>query len=73
MAIDWFPGSKQKECGMQLRKHVVQPPIDPALKVLLDRKDDRLLRDAGLTREGVLGEGAYFWIEWTRQRAPWNL
>lgn len=73
ITIGWFRSSKRKECDMQPPKHVTQASVDPALKVLLDRQDDRLLRDAGLTRQGVLGEAAYFWIEWSRHRAPWNL
>lgn len=73
IAIDWFRGSKRKGCDVQPPKHAAQASIDPALKVLLDKRDDRLLRDAGLTREDVLGEAAHFWIEWSRQRAPWNL
>lgn len=46
---------------------------DPALNALVARRDDRLLRDVGLTREDVLGPQGYFWSEWTRIRAPWSL
>jgi hypothetical protein len=48
-------------------------PVDPALQVLLDRRDDRLLRDVGLTYHGVLGEAGYFWNELARQRDIWKL
>jgi hypothetical protein len=46
---------------------------DASLHVLVARRDDRLLRDVGLTREDVLGPQGYFWSEWTRIRAPWSL
>ncbi|MCV0397548.1 MAG: DUF1127 domain-containing protein [Rhizobiaceae bacterium] len=40
---------------------------------LLAKRDDRLLRDVGLTREDVLGAERYFWFEWMRIREPWAL
>lgn len=43
------------------------PPIDPALKLLVDRRDERLLRDAGLTRDDVLGPAGIFWQDWVRR------
>ena len=46
---------------------------DPQLRALTARRDDRLLRDAGLTREDALGPQGYFWSEWARLRAPWSL
>jgi hypothetical protein len=73
MAVYRFGRAKREERDAQLRKQDARASIDPALKVLLDRRDDRLLRDAGLTRESVLGEGAYFWSEWSLRRDPWNL
>ncbi len=63
MPIYWFGRAKRAERDAQPRKQEAWAPIDPALKVLLDRRDDRLLCDAGLTRESVLGEMAYFWSE----------
>jgi hypothetical protein len=48
-------------------------PVDPALQVLLDRRDDRLLRDVGMTRHGALGEAGYFWSEMARLRDLWKL
>ncbi len=68
-----FGRAKREERDAQPRKQEARAPIDPALKVLLDRRDDRLLRDAGLTRESALGEVAYVWSEWSRQRDPWKL
>jgi hypothetical protein len=41
--------------------------VDPALKLLLDRGDERLLRDAGLTRDDVLGPAGVFWHDWMRR------
>ncbi len=71
--IHGFGRAKREDRDAQPRKQEAWAPIDPALKVLLDGRDDRLLRDAGLTRESVLGEVAYFWSEWSRQRDPWKL
>ncbi|BCH23724.1 hypothetical protein MesoLjLc_33820 [Mesorhizobium sp. L-8-10] len=36
-------------------------------------RDDRLLKDMGLSPEQVLGPGRVFWSEWERQREPWLL
>ena len=63
MPIHWFGRAKREECDVRPWKQEARAPIDSALIVLLDRPDDRLLRDAGLTRESVLGEVAYFWCE----------
>lgn len=46
---------------------------DPHLRALVARRDDRLLRDAGLAREDVLGPQGYFWSDWRRLRTPWSL
>lgn len=47
--------------------------IGAALRAVLGRRDDRLLRDAGLTREDVLGaEGAYR-HERSREKTSWSL
>lgn len=46
---------------------------DPEVRALVARRDDRLLRDVGLTREEALGPQGYFWSEWTRTREPWSL
>ncbi|MFH1795122.1 MAG: DUF1127 domain-containing protein [Pseudomonadota bacterium] len=43
------------------------------LRYLLARKDDRLLRDIGLTREEILGPEETFRAEWRRMRDTWNL
>jgi len=43
------------------------------LRHLLARKDDRLLRDIGLTREEILGPEETFRAEWRRMRDTWNL
>ena len=73
MTIHWFGRAKRQQRDTQPQKQAAWAPIGPALKVLLDRRDDRLLRDAGLTRVGVLGEEAYFWSERSRQRDLWKL
>ena len=46
-------------------------PIAPALKVILDKPDDHLLRDIGLTREDALGAVGSFWYE--RSKQHWSL
>lgn len=51
----------------------VLAPLDPALNKLLERGDDRLLRDVGLSRESPFAEVAKFWAQWSRQRGPWGL
>lgn len=47
--------------------------IGPELRRLLARKDDRLLRDIGLTREDILGPEETFWAAQRRTRDTWNL
>lgn len=43
------------------------------LRHLLAKKDDRLLRDIGLTREDILGPEETYRAEWRRRRDTWNL
>lgn len=43
------------------------------LRHLLARKDDRLLRDIGMTREDILGPEETFRVERRRMRDTWNL
>lgn len=57
----------------QAKTPSVLAPLDPALKKLLERGDDRLLRDVGLSRESPFAEVAKFWAEWSRRRGPWGL
>lgn len=45
----------------------------PAFKKLLERPDDRLLRDVGLSRDSAAAEVARFWSAWSRRRDPWHL
>ncbi len=66
----WFSSSERTGQPLVAAR---RPSIGPLLTLLLARRDDRLLRDAGLTREEVLGEAAFFWAEWSRQRTPWDL
>lgn len=43
------------------------------LLAILERHDDRLLTDAGLSRDDVLGPQRSFWRNWLRTRDIWNL
>lgn len=47
--------------------------IGAALRAVLDKRNDRLLRDAGLTREDVLGAEGMFWHERSRDSTLWSL
>jgi len=49
------------------------PRISAALRAILARKDDRLLRDIGLTREDILSPSETFRAEQRRMRDTWNL
>ncbi len=44
-----------------------------ALRDLLAKKDDRLLRDIGLTREDILGLEETARADWRRTRETWSL
>lgn len=44
-----------------------------ALKAVLAKHDDRLLRDIGVRREDLLGEAGRYRAERARLRNPWNL
>jgi uncharacterized protein YjiS (DUF1127 family) len=37
------------------------------------KRDDRLLRDAGLSPEEAFGPARVFWFEWRSLREPWQL
>ncbi|MGF1593453.1 MAG: hypothetical protein ACFCUW_09250 [Kiloniellaceae bacterium] len=71
--LGWFGRPKREPQAAQPTKPKMWARIDPALKVLLDRGDDRLLSDVGLTRETALGETGHYWYERSRRRDPWNL
>ncbi len=43
------------------------------LASLLDRRDDHLLADIGLTRDEVGGPAARFWRDWNAAKEPWSL
>jgi hypothetical protein len=43
------------------------PRADTALRLLVDRGDERLLRDAGLTRDEVLDPVGGYWSDWARR------
>lgn len=49
------------------------PTLTRALRDLLAKKDDRLLRDIGLTREDILGLEETARADWRRTRETWNL
>jgi hypothetical protein len=36
-------------------------------------RNDRLLRDAGLSAEQAFGPARVFWSEWKKRREPWLL
>lgn len=40
---------------------------------LVEKHDDRLIRDIGMTREEILGPEAEFWSQWLKQKQPWML
>jgi hypothetical protein len=72
ISIRWLKLAEPKPREARPRKHWFWAPINPALKALLDRRDDRLLRDVGLTREDILGEAGYWWYERSRRRGSQN-
>ncbi|MEX0404723.1 hypothetical protein ABGN05_03495 [Aquibium sp. LZ166] len=63
--------------GISLRRSEVAASPAPAPSVplasLLDRRDDHLLTDIGLTRDDLLGPAARFWREWNATKEPWSL
>ena len=71
MTVPWFDRVVPDERVRRSRTPKTRAPLDPALKVLLDRRDDRLLRDVGLTREEVLGEADTLRSELSRLRSRW--
>jgi hypothetical protein len=54
-------------------KAPAKPAVSAALRAILARKDDRLLRDVGLTREDILGPEETYRAEQRRMRDTWNL
>ncbi len=87
MASDWLGPAERDDCetadpdGSATASDATAPkstpslltPLDPALQKLLERGDDRLLRDIGLSRESPFAEVAKFWSEWSRWRGPWGV
>lgn len=73
MTEQWVGGAIVDSHDAQRMQREAGTRIDPALQVLLDKRDDRLLRDVGLTRESVLGEVGCFWSDWFRRSDPWDM
>jgi len=72
MTEQWVGGAIVEAHDAKRVKRQAGNMIDPALRAVLDKPDDRLLRDVGLTRESVLGEAGRFWFEWSRRSDPWT-
>ena len=70
MAIEWS-GIADIEIRKEPRRAGMT--LDAPLSAVLEKAGDRLLRDAGLTREDALGAEEAFRREWRRQRQPWML
>lgn len=60
--------SEHTEPGLRRRER-----IGDALRAVLNRNDDRLLRDAGLTREDVLGAEGTYRHQRSREKSDWSL
>lgn len=71
MAIDWTGIAADPQENEEERRESLR--ADPALARLIDRQDDRLLRDAGLARDDVLGPEESFRREWASAKALWAL
>ncbi|MGB6118167.1 MAG: hypothetical protein WBF87_08095 [Mesorhizobium sp.] len=65
---EWTETDASDERDAKARLH-----SDAALDRLLSRSDDRLLKDAGLTREGILGEDGAWWARRRRFLDGWDL
>ena len=63
--------------SIPVRRPEPTPPPAKAPSVplasLLDRHDDHLLADIGLTRDEVGGPAARFWRDWNAAKEPWSL
>lgn len=73
MTEQWIGGAIVEAHDAQRRKLPTGTWIDPALRAVLDKPNDRLLRDVGLTRDSVLGEVGRFWFDWSRRSDPWAM
>lgn len=68
-----FLDSTDVPANVERRDRRDATPLGHDLRDLLAKKGDHLLRDAGLTRAGVLGPEEAFRAEWRPQRELWNL
>jgi hypothetical protein len=51
-----------------------QPLPGPAdYAEILEKHEERLIRDIGLTRDGILGPQGSFWREWDKRQSLWQL
>ena len=47
--------------------------IDRALRELVAKRDDRLLRDIGLSRQDLIGPERSYWLGWNARQSFWQL
>lgn len=73
MTADYFEPAQEEETDAPREDSNALARPDPALRKLLERPDDRLLKDVGLSRNDAAVEVARFWSEWSRRRDPWHL
>lgn len=73
MTADYFEPAQEEDTNALPEDTSAPTPPGRALKQLLERPDDRLLKDVGLSRDSAAAEVARFWSEWTRRRDPWHL
>jgi hypothetical protein len=71
MTFDWPRARTNRDWSFNWR--LPRLGGNAALDAVLAKKDDRLLADAGLTRERVLGAEGYFRQQWSHIREPWTL
>jgi len=72
MPLVWtLPSRLAGTPGRRQRRQPGNVPADHA--EILDKHDDRLIRDIGLEREDILGPQAGFWRDREKQKTVWQL
>ena len=71
MPFAWTSSNRLANTSRRQQRQPGNVPADYA--EILDKHDERLIRDVGLERDDILGPQAGYWRDWEKQKTIWQL